>query len=200
MSARASRERGITLLIATIAVIALALAGATLLRAVATGTAIGGNLVARQQATLAASAAIEEAAAALFSPGVIETTGDDAAHHYFAARQAGEDPRGVPAVLRTFADYPPGWAAIEVGDGYAARHVVERLCLLPGEASVANCTLSPPSIEAALGAPPPGEPPRAAQFRVTVRVDGPAGAATFVQAMLAATLPNPRRSWRVLDE
>jgi hypothetical protein len=200
MSPRAQRERGITLLIATIAVIALALAGAALLRTVATATAIGGNLVARQQATLAASAAIEEAAAALFSPGIIDTTGDDAAHHYFAARQAGEDRRGIPAALRSLRDYPTGWTAIDVGDGLDARHVVERLCLLPGEASAANCTLSPPSVEAALGTPPPGEPPRVPQFRVTVRVDGPRGAATFVQTILAATLPDPRRSWRVLDE
>lgn len=194
------REHGVILLIAMVAVIALALSGAALMRAVATGTAIGGNLAARQRATLAASVAIERAAATLLTPGAIDTTADDAAHNYFAARQAGEDRRAIPAVLRTLPDYPPGWTVLDAGDGHAARHVVERLCLLPGAADSANCTLSPPSVEAASGAPPPGEPPRTPRFRVTVRVDGPGGATTFVQAMLAATPANPRLSWRVLDE
>ena len=194
------RERGIILLIVMIAVVALTLSGAALVRVVAAGTAIGGNLAARQQGTLAASVAIEHAVAALLTPGAIETTADDAAHNYFAARQAGEDRRGIPAVLRTLADYPAGWTVLDAGDGHAARHVVERLCLLPGAADAANCTLSPPSVEAASGAPPPGEPPREPRFRVTVRVDGAGGATTFVQAVLAAALPNPRLSWRVLDE
>jgi hypothetical protein len=37
-------------------------------------------------------------------------------------------------------------------------------------------------------------------YRVTVRVDGTSGAATFVQATLCAAKANPRCSWRVLDE
>ncbi|HEX6138491.1 MAG TPA: hypothetical protein VF059_12605 [Casimicrobiaceae bacterium] len=193
------RQRGIVLLIAMVAAVALAFAGAALVRAVSAGVAIGGNLAVRQQAVLAASAALEQAVATLFDAGAVETTADDVARNYFATRQGGEDRRGVPAALQALAGYPPEAAVIDAGDGYAARHVIERLCLLPGDASIVHCTLTPPSVAAAAGAVPAGEPPRIPCFRVTVRVDGPAGAASFVQGMLSAT-PNHRLSWRVLDE
>jgi hypothetical protein len=149
---------------------------------------------------LAASAAVERAVATLFEAGGTDTSIDDATRNYFAARQAGEDRRGVPSALQSLANYPAKSAVIDAGDDYTARHVIERLCLVPGDATVANCTLSPPSIEAASGTPPPGEPPRTPYYRVTIRVDGPAAATTFVQAMLSPAHPNRRLSWRVLDE
>jgi hypothetical protein len=37
-------------------------------------------------------------------------------------------------------------------------------------------------------------------YRITVRVDGPAAAATFVQSIVSGMHANPRLSWRVLDE
>ena len=80
------------------------------------------------------------------------------------------------------------------------RHIIERLCLRPGSATADNCSLSPPSAAAAAGAPPPTEPPRTPVYRVTVRADGPAGAATFVQVMLGEAGPQHRLSWRTLDE
>jgi hypothetical protein len=106
----------------------------------------------------------------------------------------------VPAVLQSLASYPAAFASLDAGDGYVVRHVIERSCVAPGDASVANCTLSPPSVEAATGAPPPGEPPRAPFYRVTMRVDGPAAAATFVQVMLSPARPGYRLAWRSLDE
>ena len=194
-----SAERGIMLLIAMVTAVALAFAGMSLVRAVATGVAIGGNVDARRQAMLAASAALEHDVAALFATGIV-TAGDDLPRNYFASRQAGEDARGVPSALQSIAGYPTALPVLDAGDGYAARHVIERLCVAPGEASVAVCTLSPPSIAAASGTPPPGDPPRRPYYRITVRIDGPAGAATFVQSIVSDTHANPRLSWRVLDE
>jgi hypothetical protein len=193
-------QRGLVLLVAIVAAVALALVAVSLVRAVSTGVAIRGNVDARQQAAFAASAALEQDVAALFESGLIDPAGDDASHNYFAARQSGEDGRGVPAVLQSLADYPAEFGVVDAGDGYLARHVIERLCLLPGETSAANCTLSPPSIAAASGVAPPGEPPRVPAYRLTVRVDGPAASGTFVQAMLSAAHPNVRLAWRVLDE
>ena len=106
----------------------------------------------------------------------------------------------MPAMLRTAGDYPPGASIIDAGDGFVVRHVIERLCMLPGASTSDRCTLSPPSSEAASGSPPAGEPPRLPAYRVTLRVEGPGGAATYVQAMLSAANENPRLSWQVLDE
>ncbi|MGE5168841.1 MAG: hypothetical protein ACM3JC_00575, partial [Rudaea sp.] len=139
-------QRGVVLLVATVASVALALVALSLVRAVSTGVAIRGNIDARQQAAFAASAALERDVAALFESGLVDPVEDDASHNYFAARQPGEDGRGVPAVLQSLASYPPEFGVVDAGDGYVARHVIERLCLLPGEATLANCTLSPPGI------------------------------------------------------
>ena len=192
--------RGVILLVAMVAVVALAFAGMALVRAVATSAAIGSNVNARQQAIFAASVALERDVVALFEGGSIDTTNDDPPHNYFASRQAGEDRRGVPAMLLSPADYPAGAGVADAGDGFTVRHVIERLCLLPGAASIENCTLSPPRVDGASGAPPAGEPVRQPAYRVTMRVEGPAGAATFVQAMLSAAHDNPRLTWQVLDE
>ena len=194
------RQRGIVLLIAIVAVMALAFAGMALVRAVATSVAIGDNVNARRQATYAATAALEHDVVALFVDALVDPASDDPSHNYYASRQAGEDRRGVPRMLRTPADYPPGGSVIDAGDGFVVRHVIERLCTLPGAATPDRCTLSPPSSEAAAGSSPAGEPPRQPAYRVTLRVEGPAGAATYVQAMLSAAYANPRRSWQVLDE
>jgi hypothetical protein len=197
---RLCNQRGIVLLIALVAVVALAFAGMSLVRAVTAGIAINDNINLRRQAAFAASAALEHDVVALFEEHSIDTTNDDAAHNYFASRQAGEDRRGVPRALLVAADYPAGASIVDVGDGLAVRHVIERLCVLPGAPAIDRCTLSPPSVEAASGAPPPGEPAREPAYRITMRVDGPAGGATFVQAIVSAAHANPRVSWQVLDE
>jgi len=194
-------QRGVVLFVAMLAIIALALAAIALDRAVATDATIGGNVDARTHATLLASDAIEHALAALFETGAIaDRLIDDLQHNYFASRQTGEDGRGVPRALQTIASYPSDAAVIDAGERHQLRYLIERLCLRPGAASVDNCTLTPPSIAAARGTPGASEPPRTPTYRVTVRVDGPAGAAAFVQAMLAETPTHRRLSWRALDE
>jgi len=195
-----TRERGVVLLVAAVVTLALATVGMGMLRAVTTGAAAGVNVASQQSATLAASMALERAVATLFEAGAVDSAVDDVARNYFAARIGGDDARGVPRTLQTLADYPEAAAVIDATNGYRVRHVIERSCLAPGIASISTCTLSPPSVEAALGMPPAGEPPRMPYYRVTVRVDGASGAATFVQATLCAAKANPRCSWRVLDE
>jgi len=193
-------QRGVILLVAMLDVVALAFAGMALVRAVATTVAIADNVNARRQAMYAATAALEHHVVALFQDRVVDLTSDDPTHNYFASRQAGEDRRGVPASLLSPANYPAGASIIDAGDGFVVRHVIERLCTQPGAATSDHCTLSPRSAEAAAGTPPPGEPPRQPAYRITMRVEGRGGAATYLQTMLSAAHTNPRLSWQLLDE
>ena len=195
-----TRERGVVLLIALVTSIALAYATITLVRATAVAVRAGDNVHVRRQAMLAAFAAVEHDVAAIFRDRVVDQLRDAPAQSYYASRQAGEDARGVPLALQALASYPAGAGILDVGDAHRVRHLVERLCALPGDATAENCTLSPPSVDAARGAPPPGEPPRQPSFRLTIRVDGTAGAATYAQAILSASHANVRLSWRVMDE
>jgi hypothetical protein len=183
-----------------IAIIALALAGLALDRAVAVDAAIGANMAARMHATMLASEAIERAVAALFEAGTIaDRSTDDIAHNYFAARQSAEDARGVPSALQAIGRYPADAAVIGAAERHQLRYLIERLCLGTGPATMDNCTLSPASAAPVAGSGAP-DPPRTPSYRVTVRVDGPAGAAVFVQAVLGEAPSHRRLSWRVLDE
>ena len=193
-------QRGVVLVIALVTSIALAGAALALVRASSTAAAVGGNVHARRAAALAASAAVERAVVDLLRDRRIDPRADDLAHNYFASRQTGDDARGVPRVLQSPTDYPVEAAVIDVDGGYRVRHVIERWCVLPGDATRDNCALSPPGVEAAQGIPTPGEPPRVPSYRVSVRVDGPSGGALHAQAILSESHANPRVSMRVLDE
>jgi hypothetical protein len=196
-----NRIGGTVLFVTMITTIAMAFAAMSLVRGSFIAMAVGGNLAARQNATLAAFAAIERDVAALYgSPAISSLEVDDLAHNYYATRQAGEDARGVPAALQHPASYPAVAGLLEAAGALTIRHVIERLCVMPGPATADNCTLSPPSVAAAQGSPDPAEPPRTPYHRVTVRVDGPGGVAGFAQAMLGAQPAGHRLSWRVLDE
>jgi hypothetical protein len=195
-----TRQQGVVLLVAAVVTLALAAVGMGMLRAVTTGTAAGANLASQRAATLAASLALERAVATMFGAGAVDPAADDVARNYVAAIAGGGDARGVPRALQSLADYPETAQVIDTGNGFRVRHLIERSCVASGIATTATCTLSPPSVAAALGTPPPGEPPRMPYYRVTIRVDGAKGATTFVQATLCAANANPRCAWRVLDE
>lgn len=195
------RERGMILFVALLCVLLLTMAAVALARTIATDVAIGGNLALRLQAARATTEGVERAVATLFETGAIaDTNADDASRNYFASRQPGEDARGVPRALQSIDAYPEGAVVADIADGFTLRHIVERLCLAPGSASRENCALTPPSIEAASGAPPAGEPPRTPYYRVSIRVDGPAGATVFAQALLGAEPSRHRLAWQVVDE
>jgi type IV pilus assembly protein PilX len=197
---RLARMRGVVLLVALLTSLALASAAMALLRASATVQSVASAVHARRQATFAASAAVEQAIVVLFRDRLVDLRQDDVPRNYFASQQAAEDARGVPRALQSIAAYPADAPILEVPGGLHVRHVVERMCAAAGDAAPGNCTLSPPSLAAARGTPPPGEPPRQPSYRVSARVDGPAGSATFVQAILSPAHVNPRLSWRILDE
>jgi hypothetical protein len=197
---RLRAERGVVLVIALVTSVALAGAALALVRASVTAASVGSNVHARRTAAFAASAAIERAVVDLVRDHRIVPRSNDPGHNYFASTQPGEDVRGVPRALQAIADYPGEAGILDVDAGYRVRYVIERSCALPGDATRENCSLSPPSVEAAQGAPPPGEPPRLPSYRVSMRVDGPAGGALHAQAILSEAHANPRVSFRILDE
>jgi hypothetical protein len=192
--------RGVVLVVALVTSVALAVAALALVRAAATAASVGGNVPTRRPAAFAAFAALERSVVDLVLDHRIDPLADDLRRNYFASRQPGEDTRGVPRALQSSADYPAGAIVIDADFGYRVRYVIERACAAPGDATPENCALSPPSVEAAQGAPPPGEPPRVPSYRLSVRVDGPSGGALHAQAILSEARANPRVSIRVLDE
>jgi type IV pilus assembly protein PilX len=197
-----TRDRGIVLVIALLAMVAMGFSGMALVRVIDTTTAIAGNMAFRHSAAAAPDAAVEEAVVALFEQRLIaDTAADDLGRSYFASRGAGEDVRGVPAALLQIANYPHEARVIDAGNGNHVRYVIERMCIGPGPATRDNCTLVPGTDSPmTISGGSVVEPPRVPLFRQTVRVDGPAGAKLYAQVWLADIAGRRRLSWRVIAD
>src|SRR5438105_8495794 len=129
-------QRGIVVLIALVAMLALAYAGMALMRSVDAATAITGNVGLAQNATLGADAAIEHAVSALFERRAVgDFASDNVSESYYASRQPLEDRRGVPYTLQQLANYPSDARVADGGEGNTVRYVVERMCTAAGAAT-----------------------------------------------------------------
>jgi type IV pilus assembly protein PilX len=194
-------QRGVIVLIALIAMLALGYAGAALMRSVDATTGITGNIGLSQAAMLATDGAIENAIAALFERHLIaDPANDDETQSYYASRQPQEDARGVPYRLQQVASYADGARVIDAGNGNVVRYLIERMCTGSGPAIRATCVLTPAIDAATPGTVTNPEPPPVALYRQTIRVDGPAGTIVFAQAWLADAPGRRRLSWRVLAD
>jgi len=195
------QQRGIVVLIALIALLALGYAGTTLMRSVDATTAITGNVGLAQSATLGLDGAIEHAVAALFERATIsDLASDDETQSYYASRQPQEDTQGIPYRLQQLANYADDGRLIDAGNGNVVRYLIERMCTASGPATPEGCVLTPATDAPTPGTPATPEPSPVPLFRQTIRVDGPAGTTVFAQAWLADAPGRRRLSWRVLAD
>jgi type IV pilus assembly protein PilX len=197
----ASRQRGIVVFVALIAVVLLSLAAVGLMRSVHTNTLVVGNIAFRQAAQAMSSAAVERAIFDMFAPTktIADLRNSDPARNYYAVLQPGQDQHGIPQALHGGSMssapplYPAGGQVIrdKVGgvDAYVAYYVIERMCdpdAIGKDASGIDCEMIPP--KQGLGKETQlkkGIPlPRIPYYRMTVRVDGPGNSVAFSQAML----------------
>ncbi|MFO1317206.1 MAG: hypothetical protein U1F58_16555 [Burkholderiales bacterium] len=203
---RPSRERGVVLFIALIAMVVLSLAAVALLRATDSGTSISGNLASKQATLGPVNYAVEQAVAALFEgPGAIaDLYNHDLGKNYYANIQPGETANGVPAALQgtTPSAYPVTFQQYDdpsTPSMYTVRWVIERMCQgsLPAPGPFFGDPLTPTGLQACDMLPPKvssagthGEErtsvPPTPLYRVSIRIDGPVGTntVTFAQAML----------------
>jgi type IV pilus assembly protein PilX len=197
-------QHGIVLFIALIVMVALSLAGIALIRSIDTTASVTGNIAFRQAAMLQANWAVEEAVGHVYAADsridpatLIDTKQDQTAQYYLASFDPAKDstttgqpalPAGVPDVL-----WKKGgaWPVANPPNGSQnkVKYVIQRMCSTaiasPADANQAQCELMTPkqSLGTTVGdeAISIGKYPL---YRVTVRVDGPNNALTFVQAMI----------------
>ena len=196
------RERGVVLVVALIAMVAMAFSGAALMRSVEATATVAGNLGFHQSAAMTPDTAIAAAIAALFERNlIVDPSNDDPSQGYYANRQAGEDIRGVPYALQKIANFPSGAPVSNASDGTAVRYVIERMCSQAGPPSGDYCTLA--LVSNALPSSAGGsatDAPRVPLYRQTVRVDGPSGTVLVAQAFLADVASGRRVSWRLIAD
>lgn len=180
-------QRGVSLFITLIAVVALSFAGLALVRSVDTTNQIAGNLAFRQGALHATDVGIEAAYNAL---ATITTSSNDAnypsacasgACQYYALKQA-TDTRGIPTVIN--------WANVPettVNSSYKVKYVIDRWCegTLPVTDKVGQCSTSD---AAGGGTKKAGGVVFSASlltyYRITTQVTGPRNTISIVQALV----------------
>lgn len=203
---KVSKQQGVVLFIALVALVVMSLAAVALIRSVDTNTLIGGNLSFKQAATTSADAGIEAAIAQLI--GMRDAAANnglnvltDAAHTLNTTSLAvrpGYHSNADPALNLTADATWNGTNNVSLAQdasGNTVRYIIQRMCRTANVAiQTANCLFSsgaedkngqeillPPNVCFGPGCPVAGQTPR---IRVTVRVEGPKNAISYVQAFV----------------
>jgi Tfp pilus assembly protein PilX len=182
-------QRGVSLIIALIALVAMTLAGLALLRSADTSNVISGNLAFREASLHATDVGVETA---LTSINTIATSSPDAvapagcasgACNYYPTIQAAVTAAGVPTVI--------DWTAVPsttVDSSYAVQYVVDRLCDGPTPVTdvATKCmNLTGTSVGSKKAGAVSFTSASQVYYRVTVRVVGPRNSQSIVQTTYA---------------
>jgi Tfp pilus assembly protein PilX len=186
-----NRQRGVVLIIALIALVAMTLAAIGLVRSHSTGSLIAGNMAFKQD-TLQATDQAFEMALDWLAANLSTTAEADVSNQYFALQQP-VDPLGVPTTIdwNTVPCRTGTGAAVTCGSVAAGsnriQYVIDRLCQggLPVTDKDANCVQDQAT---GGGSKRAGVPVFAGTgmiyYRVTARVQGPRGTTTLAQAVV----------------
>jgi len=201
-------QKGVTLIISLIVLVAMMLAGIALVRSVDTGNVVAGNLAFKQGTIAAGDAGTEEAIKWLKSVG---DSGDLHDNHvdkgYYANSHDGLDLTGSsnnpnPALVDWDGNGCAGSTpsvcfkpapSISVGAGTTVTYIIHRLCSINGSSNdpANSCAtyLSSSSVSSKKGEIKYGEDKRFQTkpfeyYRITSRIKGPRDTISFVQAIV----------------
>lgn len=207
-----ARQRGVSLLFALIAMVALALAAVALSRSVNTGALIVGNLGFKKDALLAGDQAAEQALAWI-QANVADSTlfADSPAQGYYASAMEALDPTGnqTGVANRAVVDWNmDNCASVSGGhgsclrpsdpvtvNGNTSRYVITRLCAATGNPTASGTTCASPLIGATSDdqnrsgydySRPTGFGQTVVSifYRIIVRTVGPRGTTTYTETIV----------------
>ena len=200
-----SKQTGVVLFLAMIALVVMSLAAVALIRSVDTNSMITGNLAYKQTAAISSSYGIESMVDALGPMPLTYGDANDPANGYYALCSnfdGGSADRCSGNNLTADASWVAGTnSSLATGTGLVAgrdaygntiQYIVERMCHQVGAPTKAACLQagSDPDNssknvlnEPQAGAPkPPTEIP---VYRVTVRIAGPKNTVSYIQAFIS---------------
>lgn len=178
----AASQRGVSLFIALIALVAMTLAGLAVIRTVDTGMLLSGNLAFRKNAINSAEAGLETAITWLTAQSASTLETDHTSNAYFAS-------------WGTFNPLTFNWSnAVQVSGGTAdaagnsIRYVIHRMCVASGNPDSTQCVKA---LGTSSGTPNTGfdyseggglTGSTKVYFRITAQVLGPRGTVSYLQA------------------
>jgi type IV pilus assembly protein PilX len=191
---RRASQRGVTLIIALLALVVLTVGAIALTRSANTSLRMAGNLAFKRDLANQGERAIAAALAELRT-GALSTTPSRTANRTasnYSATQLASSAQGIPNVLvndTTFAG--SGFSLADIDDaaaGINVRYVIDRQCSTAGDFSEATCQSQ--STGGVINGGGTGgvelkvPPLRRPVYRISVRVTGPRGVQTFTQTTL----------------
>ena len=188
-----TRQRGVVMLIALIALVLLLLAGAAMMRSADNATVLAGNIGFRRDLGNQAERGFVAARKALVSGALSSDTtrsADQLTYNYSSIRLE-TNANGVPKVLASETAYTgAGMTLTDITDstsGVTVRYVIDRLCLATGTFSAASCEITSAGSTDAGGSnwlrKAGGE--SRPLYRISVRVQGPRNTESFYQSTFA---------------
>lgn len=195
----ALRQQGVILIVALVVLVALTLAGLSLMRSMDTSNLIAGNLAFQQAATQAAGLGEEEAVSWLQQNVSSQALCPDGTDHdtlecdhlengYYASRSD-------PAAGSSWDDFWNGLGSNVVAltenseTSNQVSYVIHRLCDTTGKREEAGCESSPSKTRddssKSAGGPVVTLDFTQIYYRVTVRVQGPRNTVSYVQSVVA---------------
>lgn len=199
-----SRQQGLVLFVALMALVVMSLASVALIRSVDTSSQITGNLAFKQSTSITSSYGLEAMADTIGSQLKVYATTNDPANGYYAVCttfDAGATGQCNGENLVQDATWTNANSKLATGAGIAdgkdpygntIRYIVERMCNQAGNSSVERCLMASSPTDTSsknvigLGTPilqPISEP--LPVYRVTVRITGPKNTTTYVQAFVS---------------
>jgi Tfp pilus assembly protein PilX len=188
LGSRRQNQRGVSLIIALIALLVMTIAGLALIRSVDTTNVISGNLAFRQSSLSATDVGVETALSTL---GTIISTSIDAnypagcasgACTYYPTRQP-TDSAGIPTVIN--------WTTVPsttVDASYSVQYVIDRLCDGPTPVTDVSSKCMR-TTDSSVGSKKAGAvsftSANQVYYRATVRVVGPRNTVSIVQTLYA---------------
>jgi type IV pilus assembly protein PilX len=185
---RQSRQLGVVLFIALIALVALSLGALALYRSVDSATAISGNISARQQGVGATGRAVEEASIWLFEPGqLVENLYNDRPLDGYYATMTKYVSDGD--MLNFDWTKAKAVSAAATPAGYQMSYAIHRLCPTAGKpSSCVNAIINSDSKSTGDKLEGGDQAPDSSQvspyYRITVRALGPRNTESIVQVLV----------------
>ncbi|GAA5157931.1 hypothetical protein [Viridibacterium curvum] len=193
---RAGTQRGITIIIALVAMLILLFSGMALLRSFDSTLALSGNMAFKRDLVNQGERGMQSVWTMLKTTTLVDAAtrqNSVKASNYSAVRLA-TDAKGIPLQLlgddTTFATV--GTVSNDIVDTNSSvtiRYLIDRLCTSVGEAVETNCSMSAAATSATGGSDYLGNKRAGSEsnaiYRISVRVIGPRGTVAYLQSNVA---------------
>lgn len=202
-------QRGVSLLVALIALAAMSMAGVALIRSIDTNSLIAGNLAFRQNSTTSAETGVEKARQWLMSSSPTYLYDSHTDSGYFAIRaddtmdMTGSRTKDTSDNIKWLdasgneqaGSHTPFCEASNDATGNRVCYVIHRMCKATGSLESGDCSVSSSSTsegisegaserESSYQTPHKGTGATMGRYRITVRVSGPRNNNSYVQVFI----------------